>query len=253
MLIQNLIKKVGKVIMGIKKVFIGVGHGGNDSGAINGKIKEKDINLIMALACQKELERHNVEVFLSRSCDENDTVEEEVRECNAFSPDVAIDIHNNAGGGVGFEVYHSVNGGMGKTLAENIWDEVNYIGQVAHGSPVKTRKNSVGSDYYWFIRGTKCPAVITEGAFIDNVCDYSKIDTIEEQEVFGVAYAKGILKTLGILYKDTDSVKPESSKDDKLLYRVQVGAFSIRENAEKMLERLERDGYEAFITKTVEI
>ena len=34
-----------------KKVFIGVGHGGSDSGAV-GYIVEKEANLVMALACR---------------------------------------------------------------------------------------------------------------------------------------------------------------------------------------------------------
>ena len=46
---------------------------------------------------------------------------------------------------------------------------------------------------------TKCPAVICEGVFVDNQVDASQADTLEEQKSFGIAYAKGILKTLGII------------------------------------------------------
>ena len=133
---------------------------------------------------------------MSRYKDEDDSLNEEVRECNAYNPDLAVDIHNNAGGGDGFEVYHTLNGGTGKTLAENIEKEVIAIGQNSRG--VKTRRGNNG-DYYGFIRMTKCPAVICEGVFVDNQADATQADTLEEQKVFGRAYAKGILKTLGII------------------------------------------------------
>ena len=82
--------------MGKKKVFIGVGHGGNDPGAV-GYLVEKDINLTMATACRDFLVAYGVDVCMSRTKDENDTVNDEVRECNAYGPDLAVDVHNNSG------------------------------------------------------------------------------------------------------------------------------------------------------------
>lgn len=192
------------------KVFLGVGHGGVDSGAV-GYIREEDVNLHMALACRDYLVDHGVKVKMSRTRDENDDLKEEIRECNAFDPDLALDIHNNSGGGDGFEAYYSVDGGKGKTLAKNIEAEVKKIGQNTRGC--KTRKNSSGNDYYGFIRQTYAPAVIVEGVFVDNKKDASQADTLAEQKAFGVAYAKGILKTLGI----STSSKPDKpvSKPDK--------------------------------------
>lgn len=78
------------------RVFISVGHGGRDSGAI-GYLVEKDVNLIMANACKDYLSKYEVAVQMSRYEDSDDTVEEAVKECNAFNPDLAIDIHCNAG------------------------------------------------------------------------------------------------------------------------------------------------------------
>lgn len=180
------------------KVFIGVGHGGSDPGAVANGFKEKDLNLSIALACQAELERHGVTVGMSRTKDENDPLTEEIRECNAFAPDLAADIHNNAGGGDGVEVFHSIVGGTGKTLALSILDEVVKIGQNSRGA--KTKVNSKGMDYFGFIRQTNAPAVIVECAFVDSK-DIQIIDTAEEQKKMGVAIAKGILKTLGVAYK----------------------------------------------------
>lgn len=192
------------------KVFLGVGHGGSDNGAV-GYIVEKDVNLNMALACKDYLEANGVEVKMSRYKDEDDSLNEEVRECNAYAPDLAVDVHNNAGGGDGFEVYHTLNGGTGKALAENIEKEVIAIGQNSRG--VKTRKGNNG-DYYGFIRMTKCPAVICEGVFVDNQADASQADTLEEQRAFGIAYAKGILKTLNIIDNGNANNSESNSEDN---------------------------------------
>lgn len=185
------------------KVFLGVGHGGSEPGAIANGIKEKDANLVIALACKDELVRHDVDVMMSRYKDEEDGLREEIRECNAYDPDLAADIHNNAGGGDGAEVFHTVNGGKGKTLAKNILDEIVKIGQNSRG--IKTRKDTDGTDWYGFIRETAAPAVIVECAFLDNKNDVKIIDTKAEQQKMGVAIAKGILKTLGIEYKEKEA------------------------------------------------
>lgn len=226
-----------------KKVFIAAGHGGSDPGAVANGLKEKDLNLAISKACQAELERHGVSVRMSRTKDENETLTQQVNECNAFAPDLAVNIHNNAGGGDGAEVFHTVKGGTGKTLAVNILNEIVKIGQNSRG--VKTRKNSSGGDYYGFIRQTACPAVIVECAFVDNKTDIQIIDTAAEQAAMGVAIAKGVLKTLGIVYKEQEA--PVKEETTGKLYRVQVGAYAVKANAEAMQKKLKADGYDAII------
>jgi N-acetylmuramoyl-L-alanine amidase len=224
------------------KVFIGVGHGGSDPGACKNGFEEADLNLAIAKATADELERHGVKVKMSRKKDENDPLTDEIKECNAYAPDLALDIHSNAGGGDGCEVYYSIYGGTGKVLANNILKEVEKIGQNSRGA--KTKKNATGSDYYGFIRQTKAPAVIVECAFVDNKKDIKIIDTKAEQIAFGKAIAKGVLKTLGVAYKpEAPAVKEEKvyrvfDKDGK-----QAGAYSKEANAfDKAKELLKAGG-----------
>ncbi len=220
-----------------KKVFIGVGHGGSDSGAV-GYIVEKDVNLTMALACRDYLVAHGVEVRMSRTKDEEDPINEEVRECNVFDPDLAIDVHNNSGGGDGFEVFHTIGGGVGKTLAKNIEQQVIKIGQNSRGC--KTRRGQRG-DYYAFVRDTKCPAVICEGVFVDTKADVAQADTKEKQQAFGVAYAKGILDTLGIKYdtatsKPAEATKPQDAEVQAAIEKIQTKAGLEEKTIEYLLK-----------------
>lgn len=223
----------------MKKVFIGVGHGGADGGAVGkGAVLEKNLNLSIAKACGAALERSGVKVLLSRTKDEPDTVAQEVAECNKFAPDLAVDIHNNAGGGDGAETYYTKGGGTGKKLAENILAQLVQLGQRSRGA--KTRTNSSGSDYYAFIRETRAPAVIVECAFIDSN-DVQLIDTEAERVAVGEAIARGILQTLGVKYT------AGGAADGSVMYRVLCGAYSKRENAEARVAKLKEAGFSAVI------
>ena len=219
------------------KVFLGVGHGGTDSGAIGNGFKEKDLNLSIALACNEILVNHGVTVMMSRTKDENDTISDEIKECNAFKPDLAIDIHNNAGGGDGAECFYHYAGGKGKTLAENVLAEIVKTGQNSRG--IKTRVNSAGKDYYAFIRETSAPAIIVECAFLDNSKDIQILNTTDKQSAMGIAIARGILRTLGIPFIAPNKV-----------YKVQVGSYDLKNNAIITQKLLQSYGFNAVIVES---
>lgn len=219
-----------------KKIFINAGHGGNDSGAVK-YVVEKNVNLIEAKACRDYLIARGVEAYMSQADlnDESQSSTDVLNEIKKFNPDFAIDIHNNAGGGKGFEIYCGISG-LGTELAKNIEAEVKAIGQNSRG--VKTKKNSNGKDYYYFIRQTSCPAVICEGAFVDNKSDVEMIDTEAKCVKFGEAYAKGILKTLGIEDTVIDNKNENSStttnkttETESYLVKVTANVLNIRQNA----------------------
>lgn len=216
-----------------KRVFIGVGHGGKDPGAM-GYVREAEANLTTALELKRLLEAEGFVVGISRTRNEDDPLAEEIREANAFKPDLAIDVHNNAGKGDGFEVYVQTGTHAAKSRAagQAIEKRVKAIGQNSRG--VKTRTNNSGQDYFGFLRQVNAPAIIVEGFFVDNASDAAAFDTAAEQRRLALAYAKGIVDHLG---------KPGP------VYRVQVGAFSKKANAEKMLAELKAKGYNPFITK----
>lgn len=225
------------------KVYIGVGHGGSDSGAVK-YLVEKDINLKMALACRDYLKAAGVDVKISRTTDKDSSIAEKVTAANSWGADLALDIHNNAGGGDGAEVYHSIVGGTGKRLADNILNEFEKIGQNVRGAKTKHEN---GTDYFGFIRLTDMPAVITETVFVDNAADAAQADTEAECKAFGIAIAKGVLRTLGIA---DNVVRPSTpSKPAQTIYRVQVGAYTNRSNAVKLAKKLNSIGYKTLIVK----
>ena len=217
------------------KVFLSAGHGGSDPGAVGNGLYEETINLNTLLACQAELVRHGVTVVCSRTTDVDDPVQEEVKEANASGADIAVSFHANAGGGDGFEVFYHSSSAAGKYLAKLCEKYVKELGQNSRGLK--------HGDRLYFVRGTKKTAVLVESFFVDNAKDKTIGDTVAEQKAFGVAYAKAILEYLSITYKAKNSVVTSDNK----LYRVQVGAYKDKTNAENMQKKLKAAGYEAIV------
>ena len=212
------------------KVFLSAGHGGSDPGAVANGLYEKTINLNTLLACKQELERHGVTVVCSRTIDENDPVAQEVKEANASGADIAVSFHINAGGGDGFEAYYHSANSKGKKLAALCEKQVKALDQNSRG--LKT------GDHLYFVRKTKMTSVLVESFFLDNKKDKTIGDTLTEQMRFGIAYAKAILDYFGITYKSSNKNK---------VYKVQVGAYEDKANAENMKKQLKSAGFEAVI------
>lgn len=209
-------------------VFLTAGHGGSDPGAVGNNLIEKNINLTIMLECATVLRNHGVKVLCSRTKDENDPVQEEVKEANASGADLAFSIHTNAGGGDGYEAFYYTANESGKRLAGLTEKYIKALGQNSRGSK--------SGNHLYFIKHTNMTSVLVENFFIDNIKDKSIGDTIAEQKVFGVAYAKAILEYFGIEYKNNNTI-----------YKVQVGAYKSKTNAEAMLLKLKDKGFEATI------
>lgn len=212
-----------------KKVFLSAGHGGKDAGAVGYGMYEKNINLNILLACKDELERHGLKVICSRTKDENDPVGDEVKEANASKANIAVSFHTNAAKGDGSETYYYTSSKDGKKLAELCEKHTKAIGQNSRG--VKS------GNHLHFVNSTTMVAVLCECAFIDNDKDNDIIDTVAEQKKFGIAYAKAILEYFGIKYKEPT----------KKVYKVQVGSFSKKANAQALQKELKAKGYDAII------
>ena len=87
---------------------------------------------------------------------------------------------------------------------------------------------------FFVLRKTKMTSALTEMAFITNPEDAKLLRN--KQNEFAEAIAIGILNYLGITYKvkKQENKKPSSGG----LYKVQVGAFSNKKNAENLVNEI---------------
>ena len=173
-------------------------------------------------------------VVCSRTTDENDPVSQEVKEANNSKADVAASFHINAANGKadGFEAFCNLNNAEGKKLAQLGEKHIKALGQNSRGV-----KDGM---HLYFVKNTNMTAVLFESFFIDNDKDNDIGDTLAKQKTLGVAYAKAILEYLGIAYKE--------EKKSNVTYKVQVGAYSNKANAENMLVELKKAGFSGYIT-----
>lgn len=190
----------------MSRVFIGVGHGGKDPGAVANGMHEADLNLRMAKAMKAELERHGVVVGISRTSDQTLGLAAEVRLCNAFKPDLAVECHNNIGCGAsgkgGFEVYRqqtSKDSYASQKLAEAI--EAHVVKEVPTTSRgIKGEISPAGGYVFGWLK-CKCPSVLCEGGFLDSTVDGERLRS--SAEAYGVAYARATMEVLSTSFGGT--------------------------------------------------
>ena len=179
------------------KVMIDPGHGGNDVGAFANNVKEKDLNLEVALCLEGILKTYGIDAKLTRYHDTAVSLKERCDISNLFKANLFISIHHNAANGKakGYEIYHATKSINGKRLAELVEVEFSklnkkrYVGSGLYGG-------SKEGDYY-VLKHTNAPAILTEFCFVDNLDDLKLYDPHAQAN----ALAIGILNYFGIEIK----------------------------------------------------
>jgi N-acetylmuramoyl-L-alanine amidase len=212
------------------KIYINPGHSNVDPGAV-GYEKERDLNVRTAKFMNEHLLANYVceTKVTDGKVNSTSTV---TAEANNWGANLLVSIHNNAGGGDGYEalVYSSKNKELGLIFEKH----VKAIGQNSRG--VKLRPGLA------VLRQSKMPAVLNEGAFVDNKKDIEDWNDDAELKKMGVAYAEATAEWLKLEKKVAAPVETS----DKW-YRVQVGAFKNKAYAESLLENLKKAGFEGYI------
>lgn len=226
----------------MSKFFIDPGHGGAEPGACANGVIEKVINLTVSLRVREILQSKGHTVYMSRTTDKEVGLDARCRLANATNAEYFLAIHHNAGGGIGYEVIHSISNGKGKELAYKVAEQFDKIGQRKHA--VYSRQGSNG-DYYAVIRGTSMSAIITEFCYLDT-SDVSNTSPARlEQEAMAIANAC-LIQVGDTVYNPTPAPKPQQSGQ---IFRVQVGAFTVKANADKFMNDLKTKGFSGFITQ----
>lgn len=224
------------------KIFIDPGHGGSDPGAVGNGLREKDLTLQIAKRIEAILKNEytGVSTRMSRTGDQTVSLSQRTNAANAWGADVFLSIHINAGGGTGYEDF-IYNGKVSSATSalQNIMN-VEITKQVDFRNRGKKRAN------FHVLRETRMPAILTENGFIDNRTDASKLKQSSYIEKIARGHVNGLARALGIKKKPTTKSAPKTSGK---LYRVQVGAFSDKKNAERLAAELKKKGYDTYITQ----
>ena len=111
------------------KIGLDAGHGGSAPGAVSATgIQEKDVNLRIVKALQKQLEQKGATVILSRTDDRDMSMAERKKIFREADIDLMLSIHNNAGGSplvpMGTSTYykHITNRELAATLLKHMME-----------------------------------------------------------------------------------------------------------------------------------
>ena len=213
------------------KVFLDAGHGGKDPGALGNGLQEKDIALSVTLKVGNILANHGVTVGYSRTTDVFLELADRATRANNFGANVFVSVHCNAFSDTsakGVETYSYPGSTTGANLSKAIQNNIIASGAYTVNRGTKTADFAV-------LRLTNMPAALVELAFITNAQDADILRN--RQNDLAVAVSKGILNYLGIPYQGGGST----------LYKVQVGAFSVKANADNLANELKAKGYSPIV------
>lgn len=197
-------------------ICISIGHGksakgGYDSGALGGNYQEFKI--------AREIGKYIGEVFKGYACtadvinyDATLYLTDRIAHVNKHGYDLAIEIHLNAAGGTGSEVYYKHKSASGKKLAAAISKSIsNTFGIRDRGAKVKINPAN-GTDYFGFVRSCKCESLLIETVFIDTASDRKHVETAAGQRQCAEAIVSAIANFYGIKKKTAPAVKPSEDK-----------------------------------------
>lgn len=204
-----------------------------------GNTNEQEQCRKIAAALEKELDRcgFNSKAGLSG------TMYTRVNESNAMGADLHLPIHTNACDGkvAGLRIMVYKLGGEAEKIAKAI------MATLAPITPGKSDGISVYPGLYE-IKSSNATCVYIEVGFHDNPEEARWI--MEHTNDIAVAIAKGLCNHYGVKYV-ADVDKPAATKpaESDVFYRVQVGAFDSKANAEAMKKKLKAAGFEGFIVE----
>lgn len=190
----------------------------------------------IAAALKAALERCGFETKLMHY----DTMATKVIAANNWGANLYIPIHTNAFNGqtAGTRMFAYDTTGAGYKACQAIFK---YLAPLTPG----TSENIKTASYYEILN-PDAPTAYTEVDFHDNATVAKWI--IEHPTEIGEAICHGVCDYFGYTYKTAQAETPKAEAETPdVLYRVQLGAFSKKANAEALAERLNDDGYDVYI------
>ena len=245
------------------KISVCIGHGKSqsgqyDSGAVASGYQEFKLARAIGKCLKQELSKYNCTVDLI-NYDGDKNLAERIKYVNSKGYDLNMELHLNAGGGTGPEVYYKHNSKQGKALATAISKSIaTNLGLKDRGA--KTKLIS-GQDYFGCVREIKCMSFLVETVFIDTKGDRDKVIYASGQEQCAKAIATAVAKYYGLGRKETPKPTPTPSpkpaptpspkkSNTEIAKEVIQGKWG---NGAERKKRLEAAGYDyAAVQKEVE-
>lgn len=224
-----------------KRVPLALGHGDIREWELNNKVTLKQIELLN--------EYEGVEVLrLDDPTGKKDIpLKERTDKANKFKAHVLISNHHNAfkgvpwdGGGLSLHRY------PGSTKFTKAMQQALYNSLIKNGAVKGNRASPLSENNFHMVRESNMAAILIEHAFMDSRTDIKEIVKVD----FAEKNARGTVEWLAAHYKLKKKPKPEPPKPaikTDGFYRVVVGSYQDKANAEAQQKKLKEKGFDSFL------
>ena len=168
-----------------------------------------------------------------------------VSKANNWGADFYLSVHHNAGAN------RTTAGGIcafthpDSSVTSVKWRDALYTALIDHTGLKGNRATPKTTGDFYVLRKTSMPAVLLELGFMDSKTDVPVILTNSFAQKCARAIVEVLVERGGLTKKKATQAPAETGA----MYKVQVGAFSVKANAEKLEKELEAKGYQAYIVK----
>ncbi|MBI5386850.1 MAG: N-acetylmuramoyl-L-alanine amidase [Verrucomicrobia bacterium] len=193
----------------IKTICLDPGHGGKDTGKLDGKRREKDLTLALALELGAQLRKAGYKVFVTRSMDASVELEDRPEIARRRGADLFLSLHfNSAGSEVrGVETYcltpaHTAStnargeGANTGALTGNLQNEKNvllaYQLQKSIVSRLRLEDRGVRRARFAVLCTAHAPAALIEGGFMSNPAEAKNIYSAAWRRQLAQAIVEGV-------------------------------------------------------------
>ena len=162
---------------------------------------------------------------------------------NKWGATFYLSVHHNAGvnGGKGGGIVAITHPSSSKASVE--WRDALYAELIEETGLAGNRSQPKTTSNLHVLRETNMPAVLLELGFMDSATDVPVILTDDYAQKCAKAIVAVLVERGGLTKKAAAKEEPGT------LYRVQLGAFASKANAEKLLAELKKKGYTGYIKK----
>ncbi|WP_404445606.1 N-acetylmuramoyl-L-alanine amidase [Sutcliffiella horikoshii] len=222
------------------KIVLDAGHGYSTPGKRTPDgMREYEFNREVAECARQELLRYqDAEVLFTHADDRDVHLKERTDRANTWGAQAFVSIHANAFGNGGWNTAQGIETFCPVATSP----DSNRLATIVHRGLIQAtaRKNrGIKSADFHVLRETNMASILCECGFMTNREEAQLLKSTSYRQTCALAIAEGVVEYFNLTLK-TMGVSTR-------LYKVQVGAFQMKKNADSLAAQLNKSGFPAFV------
>lgn len=223
------------------KIVLDAGHGYDTPGKrTSDGMREYEFNRVVAQYARQELLRYqNVEVIFTHSDDTDVPLQKRTDRANSWGANAFVSIHANAYGMGGWNAVHGIETYSPTVHSPNSDRLANSVHKRLIQETCRRDRGVKSADFH-VLRETNMASILCECGYMTHYQEAQLLKTDSYRRTCARAIAGGIADHFSLQVKASAPPMTE-------VYKVQVGAFKAKENAESLAQELGGKGYSTYV------